>query len=145
MGADLIEGTWLKDFAEDAVIAYADMPDGDLVVKVYEGERAWVIFNLKLLRDDFQADVCEKLKGFSAGIIDLAERAGVGLPGLLIRIMEKGFDFGYISSECLELRLSLIEGWRGVRLLDTASDGLMELARKFGSQQASGKILSGKF
>lgn len=139
MGAEkLIKGTWIRDFGEQRVIAYSEMDD-DLLITVKEvgiigGTFAVVLFNTRLLDNDFQENVWDKLKEFDPDIDTRAHEAGVDLRGVLLRIMDTGWNWGHVDSDAPVLRLSLLEGWRGLRLLDRAGDRLVEMARECGSQ-----------
>lgn len=89
-----------------------------------------------MLDADFREKVWDKLKEFEPSIQDEARKAGLDLRGVLLRVMETGFGFGHISDECLELRLTLLEGWRGVRVMADTSDKLIGMIQKqCGSQQ----------
>jgi len=49
------------------------------------------------------------------------------LRGILVRVMHTAWTWGHMECVGVELRLSLIEGWRGIRLVKNASDMLSEL------------------
>jgi hypothetical protein len=135
----LIEGTWIRDFGAERVIAYSEMDD-DLLITVKEigvigGTFAVVLFNTSLLDADFQETVWDKLREFDHRIQDQAQQAGVDLRGVLLRIMDTGWNWGHVDSGAPVLRLSLLEGWRGLRLLDQTSDVLLTMAQKCDSQE----------
>lgn len=128
----LIKRTWIEAFGEKRVIAYADLPD-DLLITVAEIDELGevfpiVLFNVKLLNSDIQEGVWEKLTEFDPLIRKQAQKAEVDLRGVLVRILDTAYVWAHVDSESAELRLSLLEGWRGIRLMARTCDMLMKLA-----------------
>ncbi len=140
MGAErLIEDTWIRDFGAEHLIAHSEMADDPLItvkeIGTTSGTFAVVLFSTKLLDSDLREMVWTKLQGFDPDIDQRAHEAAVDLRGVLLRIMDTGWNWGHVYSDAPVLRLSLLEGWRGLRLVDYAGDMLVELAQKCGSQQ----------